>query len=76
MESEGSTGAELDSEKTGVDPRGSGICEAYSLGRGRVGYTRVCESKCRCKSESRGRCSLLRGNDEDLAVDQALDGIP
>ena len=39
MGSKGSIKAELDSEKFGIDPRGSGNYEAYRLGRGRVGYT-------------------------------------
>ena len=71
MGSEGSTGAELDSEKTGVDLQGSSICEAYRLRRGRVSYTRVCECECRymCK------CYLLCVNVDDPAIDQALNGI-
>ena len=72
MGSGGSIGAELNSEKTGVDPRGSGIYEAYRLERGRVNYTRVCECKCRCMC----KCWLLHVNADDLAIDQALNGIP
>ena len=63
---------ELSSEKTGVDSRGSGNYEAYRLGRGRAGYTRVCECKCRCMC----LCGLLLVNIDDLAIDQALNGIP
>ena len=72
MGSEGSTEAELDSKKSGVDPRGSDSCEAYRLGRGRVGYTRVCKCRCRCMC----KCWLLLANADDPAINQALNGIP
>ena len=68
MGSEGSIGAELDSEKTRVDPRGSGIYETSRLGRGRAIYTRVCE--CRCV------CSLLQTDNEGPVVNQVLNDVP
>ena len=64
MGSGGSTRVELNLEKTRVDPRGFGIYEACRLGRGRVDYTRVC------------KCWLLLVNNDDPAIDQALNGIP
>ena len=62
MRSKGSTGAELN----------SGNCETCRLGRGRAGYTRVCECKCRCMC----LCGLLLVNADDPAIAQALNGIP
>ena len=72
MGSEGSIGAERDSEKIRVTPRGSGSCEACRLGKGRVRYTRACKCKCRCMC----MCRLLLANADDPVIDQALNGIP
>ena len=69
MELEGPTGAELDSKKIGVNPRGSGILEARRLRRGRASYARVCECRCRCMS------SLLRTDDDGPVVNQVLNDI-
>ena len=76
MGSEGSTRAEQDLGKPSVDPRGSDSFKAYRLGRGRVSYTKLCKCWCKCMCRCRCRCCLLRGNVEDLTVDQALDSIP
>ena len=70
MGSEGPTGAELDSKKIRVSPRGFGILEAHRLRRGRASYARVRECRCRCVS------SLLRTDDEGPVVNQVLNDIP
>ena len=70
MGSEGPTGAELNSKKIGVSPRGSNILEARRLRRGRASYARVCECRCRCVG------SLLRTDDEGPVVNQVLNDIP
>ena len=70
MGSEGPTGAELDSKKIKVSPRGSGIPEARRVRRGRASYARVCECKCRCMS------SLQRTDDEGPIINQVLNDIP
>ena len=78
MGSEGSTRAELDIEKTRVREKtpevltSSKPAGSKEKGPATLGCASAGAGVCRCGC----RCCHLRGNAEDLVVNQALDGIP